>query len=212
MKGCEEKSWFNLIKSILETYNLPSIFSLFGQQSSKSEWKKTLNESVHSHIEASWRADLSVKTSLRYINPNSLKVGKAHPVWSTVRNSLIDNKRAQLKCKVLTSTYILQGNRAAFNQYTVDSTCKLCLAAPETRQHFIAECSAYTHAREVYLEKLRNNPVLPDRLCSELQNSEFLTQLILDPSVYVDSLENLEFLELCSREYIDQIHRRRVTR
>ena len=212
MKGCEEKSWFNLIKSILETYNLPSIFSLFGQQCSKSEWKKTLNESVHSHIEATWRADLSVKTSLRYINPNSLKEGKAHPVWSTVRNSLIDNKRAQLKCKVLTGTYILQGNRAAFNQYTVDSTCKLCLAAPETRQHFIAECSAYTHAREVYLEKLRNNPVLPDRLCSELQNSEFLTQLILDPSVYVDSLENLEFLELCSREYTDQIHRRRVTR
>ena len=26
MKGCEEKSWFNLIKSILEIYNLPSIF------------------------------------------------------------------------------------------------------------------------------------------------------------------------------------------
>ena len=214
MKGCEERSWFNLIKSILETYNLPSSFSLFSQQleNSKSEWKKTLNESVHSHIEASWRADLSVKTSLRYINPNSLKVGKAHPVLSTVRNSLIDNKRAQLKCKVLTGTYILQGNRAAFNQYTVDATCKPCLAAPETRQHFIAECSAYTHAREVYLEKLRNNPVLPDRLCSELQNSEFLTRLILDPSVYVDSLENLEFLELCSREYIDQIHRRRVAR
>ena len=106
---------------------------------------------------------------------------------------------------------VLQGNRAAFNQYTVDATCKLCLAAPETRQHLIAECLAYTRAREVYLEKLRNNPVLPERLCSELQNSEFLTQLILDPS-YVDSLENLEFLELCSREYIDQIHRRRVAR
>ena len=85
-------------------------------------------------------------------------------------------------------------------------------AAPETRQHFIAECSAYTHDRKVCLEKLRNNPVLPDRLCLELQNSEFLTQLILDPSVNVDSLENLEFLELCSKEYIDQIHRRRVAR
>ena len=80
----------------LETYNLPSFFSLFSQQRSKSEWKKTLNDSVHSHIEASWQADLSVKTSLRYINPNSLKVGKAHPVWSIVRNSLIDNKRAKL--------------------------------------------------------------------------------------------------------------------
>ena len=45
-----------------------------------------------------------------------------------VSEALIDNKRAQLKCKVLTGTYILQGNRAAFNQYTVDATCKLCLA------------------------------------------------------------------------------------
>ena len=27
MKGFEEKSWFNLVKTILETYNLPSFFS-----------------------------------------------------------------------------------------------------------------------------------------------------------------------------------------
>ena len=125
--------WFNLIKSILEIYNLPSIFSLFNQQMSKVDWKRALNNAVHGHIEAKWRADLTGKSSLKYINPNSLKVGKTHPIWSTVRNSLIDNKRAQLKCKVLTGTYILQGNRAAFNQYTVDATCKLCLAVPETR-------------------------------------------------------------------------------
>ena len=147
-----------------------------------------------------------------FINPNSLKVGKTHPVWSTVRNSLIDNKRAQLKCKVLTGTYILQGNRATFNQYTVDDTCKLCLAEPETRKHFIAECSAYTPERKVYVEKLRNNPVLPDSLNSKLLNSEFLTQLTLDPLVYVDRFEDLEFLELCSREFIEHIHRKRIAR
>ena len=38
-----------------------------------------------------------------------------------------DNKRSQLKCKLLTGTYILQGNRAAFNQYTIDPTCKYCV-------------------------------------------------------------------------------------
>ena len=81
MKGCEEKSWFNLIKSILEMYNLPSILSLFNQQMSKVEWKRTLNNAVHGHIEAKWRADLTgKKTSLKYINPNSLKVGKTHPI------------------------------------------------------------------------------------------------------------------------------------
>ena len=212
MKGNDEKSWFNLVKSILETYNLPSIFSLFTDQIPKGKWKNMLNKAVNDHIEAKWHDDLKEKSSLKYINPNSLKVGKTHPVWSTVRNSITDNKRAQLKCKVLTGTYTLQGNRAAFNQYTVDATCKLCLAAPETRQHFIAECSAYTHERETYVEKLRSNPVLPVNTYSDLQNPDFLTQLTLDPSVYVDRFEDLEFLELCSREFIDQIHRRRILR
>ena len=84
---------------------------------------------VHSHIEAMWRAVLAEKSSLKYVNPNSLKLRQTHHVWSTVRNCLTDSKRAQLKCKLLAGTYILQGNRAAFNQYTVDPTCKLCLAA-----------------------------------------------------------------------------------
>ena len=212
MKGCEEKSWFNLVKTILETYNLPSIFSLFNQQIPKSKWKSMLNKAVNEYIEAKWQNDLKAKPSLKYINPNSLKVGKSHPIWATVRNSITDNKRAQLKCKILTGTYTLQGNRAAFNQYTVDATCKLCLAAPETRQHFISECSAYTQEREVYVQKLRNKLVLPVNVCSDFQNPEFLTQLTLDCSVYVDRFEDIEFLELCSREFIDQIHKRRITR
>ena len=54
-----------------------------------------MNEAVHGHIEAMWRADVTEKSSLKYVNPNSLKVGKAHHVWSTVRNCLTDSKRAQ---------------------------------------------------------------------------------------------------------------------
>ena len=145
-----EKSWFNEVRSILMTYDLPSVFSLFDSQMSKQEWKKILNDTVHSHIEAMWRADIGAKSSLKYVNPIVLKVGKSHHVWSTVRNCLTDNKRAQLKCKLLPGTYILQGNRAAFNQYTIDPTCKLCLAAPETRQHFIAECPVFEAEREVF--------------------------------------------------------------
>ena len=192
------------------TYDLPSIFSLFDSQMSKQEWKKILNDTVHSHIEAMWRADIGEKSSLKYVNPNFLKVGKSHHVWSTVRNCLTDNKRAQLKCKLLTGTYILQGNRAAFNQYTIDPTCKLCLAAPETRQHFIAECPAFEAEREVFSENLRNNPVLPDELKCDLLNPELFTQLTLDASFYISERKNLELLELHSREYISQIHRKRI--
>ena len=41
MKDSQEKSWFNYIKSILEAYDMPSIYSLFNEQPSKSKWKKT---------------------------------------------------------------------------------------------------------------------------------------------------------------------------
>ena len=112
--------------------------------------KKNLSSAVHGHIEAMWRAEVNEKPSLKYVNPDSFKVGSVHPVWATVRNSITDNMRAQLKCKLLSGTYTLQGNRAAFNQYTVDATCKLCLAAPETRQHFVAVCMDYSVEREKY--------------------------------------------------------------
>ena len=92
---------------------------------SKSAWKRILNEAVHSHIEAMWRADMAEKSSLKYVNPNSLKVGQTHHVWSTVSNCLTDSKRAQLKCKLLTDTYILQGNRLLLinTQWTLPVNC-----------------------------------------------------------------------------------------
>ena len=55
---------------------------------SKSEWKRILNGAVHSHIEAMCRADLAEKSSLKYVNTNSLKEGQSHHAWSTVRNCL----------------------------------------------------------------------------------------------------------------------------
>ena len=81
-----------------------------------------------------------------------------------------------------------------------------------THKLFISECSAYTQESKVYVEKLKDKLVLPVNVCSDFQNPEFLTHLTLDCSVYVDRFEDIEFLELCSREFIDQIHRRRISR
>ena len=97
-----------------------------------------------------------------------------HPVWSTVRCNIMDNKRAQLKCKLLTGTYILQGNRAVFNQHSVDPTCKLCTIAPETRQHFIAECPAFVTERCELTEKLLRNQVLSEKENLQHQNQNHL--------------------------------------
>ena len=169
-------------RTVLDLYDIPSVYSLLQQDISKPQWKKLLNSSINLFLEASWKEEVENKTSLKYLKPDKLKVGKFHQVWGTVRSNILDNKRAQLKCKLLTGTYILQGNRAAFNQYTVDPTCKLCWEAPEIRQHFISECSTFDSERQDFVGKLQNNQLLLDQVENCLHNPELLTQLVLDAS------------------------------
>ena len=155
------------------------------------------------------KCEIESKPSLKYVNPDSMKVGQSHPVWSTVRCNIMDNKRAQLKCKLLTGTYILQGNRAVFNQHSVDPTCKLCTIAPETRQHFIAEWPAFVTERCELTEKLLRSDVTN----GYVKNPEILTQLMLDASVLLKPCESqseaLNILELQSREFLYKIHQKR---
>ena len=214
MKDENDKSWFMYVRKILGLYNLPSIFELFNNPPSKNEWKRRMNNAVNNTIEANWDMDIKNKTSLKYINKDSLKVGKCHHVWSTVRNSIYDSRRAQLKCRLLTGTYILQGNRAAFNQYQVNPTCRLCSVAPENRQHFISECLFLNPERSDYIEKLLKNPALRFIPRLQIYDPEFLTQLTLDASAVLlkeqFDIDTWGLLELQTREYIHKIHHRRL--
>ena len=88
-------------------------------------------------------------------------------------------RRAQLKCRLLTGTYILQGNRAVLNQYQVGPTCRIWSVSPETRQHLVSECSFLDTERSAFIEKLLENPVLQHIPSSQLQNPELSTQLTL---------------------------------
>ena len=215
MKDKNDKSWFMFVRGILKLYGLPSIFQLFSNPPSKTEWKRLLNNAVNITIEAILEQDIENKPSLKYVNTDALKVGKSHHVWSTVRNSVHDSRKAQLKSKLLTGTYILQGNRAAFNQYQVNSTCKLCSAAPETRQHFISECAFLQTERSSYTNKLLKNPALNHTHSSQMNDPEFLTQLTLDASAVIEieqcDRDNWGLLELQTREYIHNIQHKRLS-
>ena len=178
MKDVKDKSWFMFVREILHMYNLPSIFQLLSNPPSKNEWKRVMNTAVNKAVEEGWQQDVKSKSSLKYVNVDSLKVGRTHHIWSTVRNSIYDSRRAQLKSKLLTGTYILQGNRAVFNQFQVNPTCRLCKADPETRQHFISECS-FLNERAAYSEKLLKNPVLQSAYIDKslIKDPEFSTLL-----------------------------------
>ena len=196
MKSPADNSWFNRIRDLLRRYGLPSPSVLLEQPLSKPKWKSMVDEAISSSVEETWRDDIQSKSSLKYINPNKVKVGHSHPVWSTVRDSVYDSRRAQTKCRLLTGTYTLQSNRAFFNQHAVDATCKMCRSAPETRQHFLVECQALSDERRKYLSQVS---VVTDRLDLDLSCPDTVTSLILDSSTLMDSFSEINKIELYSR-------------
>ena len=75
---------------------------------------------ITGNIELSWKNDIERKSSLKYLNPNSVKAGKCHQISASVRNSVFDVRRAEIKARLLTGPYTLQSNRAKFNQFNVN--------------------------------------------------------------------------------------------
>ena len=103
MKSPAENSWFNRVRDLLRRYGLPSPSVLLEQPLSKPKWKSMVDEVISSSVEETWREDIQSKSLLKYINPNKVEVGHSHPVWSTVRDSVYDSRRAQTKCRLLTA-------------------------------------------------------------------------------------------------------------
>ena len=50
----------------------------------------------------------------------------------------------------------LASKQSCFNQYQVDPTCKLCSVAPDTRQHFVPECSVFKIERNIFKPRKAN--------------------------------------------------------
>ena len=207
IKSVTEHIWFNRIRILLEIYKLPAASNLMDNVPSRSKWKKMVNKAINLAEETQWRQDISSRSSLKYINPESVKVEKAHHIWSSVHNNLHDSRRAQLKSRILTGTYTLQSNRAVFNQFAVDPTCKLCDKGPETRQHFLAECQTLQQVRQKFFTRIQRI-VDPSRL--DIISPCEVTQLIFDSSVFFKSRTIIDSCELYSRELISSLHQTRI--
>ena len=174
-----------------------------------------LRSAVDVGVENNWREEILNKQSLRYINPNILEVGKAHPVYRFVRPNTFDVQKAEIKARILMGTYILQPNRAKFNQFEVDPTCRLCDEEPETREHFVAVCSALDDCRKKYNEGLVCTINMSIDQVKTLGNDKY-TQLVLDcthPSVniYTDNPNfNIEEHEMQTRQLLHKLHFKRL--
>ena len=124
IKDLNSNSWFSDCRRFLHKYGLPNIYILDTQIESLEGWRALLKRHIDSFIENKLRQ--TDKSSLRFLNVKTLSVRKVHHSWLSVLNHTKAVKRAYLKIRLLSSTYILQENRARFNQYVVNTCCPLC--------------------------------------------------------------------------------------
>ena len=110
---------------------------------------------------------------LHDVNPHS-----AHHIWPKGGCSSRSRMAVSFLAKLLSCSYIIQANRARFNQNSVNPTCPLCKQAPEDLPHFLLSCPGLEPTRTKSLPKIK-------RLASTLgiylsDDSETLSKQLLN--------------------------------
>ena len=110
------------------------------------------------HVSAYWvdkiKFEASEKSSLTFLNTQNYKIGEVHYLWKNAGFNLMTIKKAGFKAKLMTGTYVLQSNRAKFNQYSVDPTCLLCGDDTEDMIHFLLKCWSLSEPGDQFMEKI----------------------------------------------------------
>ena len=103
--------------------------------------------------------------------------------------------------RIATGTYILQCNRASYNQFESDATCNLCGKSDETLTHFLLECETLQSCRQPIITEIE---LACNSLCTTLGTSTLgveLVKLIIDtssvlnvyPEVEISFLQEIQF-------------------
>jgi len=221
VKTFKSNSWFMRVRELLNKYDLPSIYDLMNTPPAKDEWKKEVHGAIETYWNASIMQDAETKSSLRHLNTSNLQTDVTHQLWSTLHSSPREVEKASIKARLLTDTYVLQSNRAKFNQFDIDDTCPLCAKEAETRAHFLLRCSELEKPRKYFAEKLEHlmyTNLNYDTARTILTSSSMTLQVILDSSH--PSITELELLpedtikevEMISRGWCFTLHQHRCRR
>ena len=116
-------------------------------------------QSIKDTIAKLWHGQMVVeaatKSSMWFMNFTQYQPQSTHPVWSTVGTNPRDTRKAIIKAKLLSGSYILQHNRARFNQYKVSGHCLMCGVEDEDVTHFLLRCEYLKDIRQTYMDDHR---------------------------------------------------------
>ena len=199
MKGAESNSWTAHVKSLLRRYGLPSAYDLYACPPKKAVWKETVKSVIYQHWTEKLAEVANSKRSLSMLNADECALGKTHPVWCNLGDSMSVQK-ATTKALLLVQRYPLATSPTAGKHRT--DLCPLCHEEPETTTHFLLVCKPLSKSRLPYLIKILS-------FCREYGicvDPNVITMVVLD-STYAPQDSHLE--SLC-RNFVYKMHDRRA--
>ena len=198
-KGAHSKSWFIHADQRLYKYGLPTLIEIMTSPPTKEAWKNITHKTVYAYWDEKLQSQVRQQSSMRYLDVQECSINRIHAVWRDI-GCTREGRRAALRAKLLTGTYILQENRARFNQFEVNPTCKMCGAATEDRLHFLIVCSALLPIRSRFMPLILQ--LLPglDSMPEDVQMT-----LLMDTSHFSNPT-----LEKTLRSYIFALHEARA--
>ena len=136
--GC----FFSPVRIILERYGLLSMEHLIQELPLKLQWKRQVKAAIADYWTRTHVNEGRTRSTLQHCCLEKLEIGKVLRVWNSVRPNLQDVRRAHIKARILTRTYILQSTKAKFNNQQVYPKCPLCRLESEDLHSFPAEMSS----------------------------------------------------------------------
>ena len=204
IKDLNSHSWTVQLRKILHKYNLPMALQLVNNPPRKEKWKTQVKQAIQSYWEKLIKEEASGMKSLKYLNLNACGPGFTHFVWETGADP-IQTVMAAVKSSLLIGRYPLTGHKCAGKRQ--QPKCPQCGTEPETIDHFLIRCPMYDDMRKTYIDRIIEEPILNN---INLDDTEMLVHLILDPSHFITDLQTVLKIESVTRRMCFSFHNRRA--
>ncbi|CAC5388924.1 unnamed protein product [Mytilus coruscus] len=151
------------------------------------------------------------------MNIENLEVGKTAQVWNLQNQPRLELRKAIIKARMMTGSYILQSDKHKFTHFIAELLCQLCNTENEDIVHMVTSCPVLSAVREKYYVEMKKeildsiDPIKWNTFCC---NKMEITRLILDCNNFKGTLnisnELITKIEEKGRNLLFQLHTKRI--
>ena len=174
-KPDDSNSWFVHLRELATLYDIDIMHPLIWKWT-KLDWKRHIRESVFGRAYVTLIQGASQRSSLRWLDLRLCIQNTPHPIWKSSTYNLQETKKASIRAKILTGTYMFQKTTVKYGK-SQDPTCKMCGEEEEDTIHFMLRCSALEEYRQEVIPAIN---LLLEEGNSHLQNQEKWVKVVLN--------------------------------